>query len=70
MKNQQHLLAVLFLLHFFSLKLCADSIEVGGLVSGVWDVDTVFVTDNLRIREITTLDDPELAGAAAIVLAL
>ncbi|MDD2633388.1 MAG: T9SS type A sorting domain-containing protein [Bacteroidales bacterium] len=56
MKYQQHLLAVLFLLHFFSLKLHADSIEVGGLVSGVWNVDTVFVTDNLRIREITTLE--------------
>ncbi len=56
MKKQRILLAVIFLLQFFSLKSHADSIEVGGMVSGVWDVDTVFVTDNLRIREITTLE--------------
>jgi parallel beta-helix repeat protein/predicted outer membrane repeat protein len=56
MKKQRILLAVLFLLQFFSSKLSADSIEVGGMVSGVWDVDTVFVTDNLLIREVTTLE--------------
>ncbi|NCA84976.1 MAG: T9SS type A sorting domain-containing protein [Clostridia bacterium] len=56
MKKQRNLLAVLFLIQFFSLKLCADSIQVGGTVSGMWDVDTVFVTDNLHIHEVTTLE--------------
>ncbi len=56
MKNQSSLLTVVLLIQFFSLKVCADSFEVGGMVSGVWDVDTVFVTDNLIIREVTTLE--------------
>jgi hypothetical protein len=56
MKKQRNLLAVLFLIQFISFKLCADSIEVAGMVSGTWDVDTVFVTDNLLIREVNSLE--------------
>lgn len=37
------------------LRVSADSIEVSGMVSGTWDVDTVNVTGNLQIREVESL---------------
>lgn len=38
------------------LRISADSIEVSGMVSGTWDVDTVNVTGNLQIREVESLN--------------
>jgi len=33
----------------------AQTIEVSGIVSGTWDVDTVKVVDNIQVREVETL---------------
>ena len=42
---------VLFLLLFVPLLVQAQTIEVSGLQSGVWDADTILVTDNVKVQD-------------------
>ncbi len=54
MKNLQ--LSILLFLNFLPAQVHADSIEVSGIVSGTWNVDTVNVVGNIQIREVETLE--------------
>lgn len=49
--NLRWTIAVLSFLFFQSHTLKADSITVSGFVSGTWDTDTVYVTDDITIAE-------------------
>lgn len=42
---------ILFVLLVFSLLAKAQTIEVSGLQSGIWDADTIFVMDNVIIED-------------------
>ena len=42
---------ILFLLLLSSIFVQAQTIEVSGLQSGIWDADTILVTDNVNIQE-------------------
>jgi hypothetical protein len=55
MKFCSSLLAGLLLLIMSSLESKGDTIEVSGLVSGVWNADTVKVIGNISLRESETL---------------
>ena len=48
-------LALLLIVLLFPFCLQAESIEVNGLVSGIWDVDTVKVIGDIEVRDVETL---------------
>ncbi|MCF8367283.1 MAG: T9SS type A sorting domain-containing protein [Bacteroidales bacterium] len=49
-------IAAIVLLAFSCLNLLAQSIEVSGNVSGLWDMDTVNVIGDIQVREVETLN--------------
>lgn len=55
MKKNILLVALIALLISFNLIIKAQTIEVSGIVSGIWDIDTVKVVDNIQVREVETL---------------
>lgn len=54
--KRRFLFFLLVLANGLSARLNADSIEVSGMVSGTWDVDTVHVVGDLQVREVETLE--------------
>jgi len=55
MKKTALLTALLILLISPTLSIKGQTIEVSGIVSGIWDADTVKVVDDIQVREVETL---------------
>ncbi len=55
MKKTLILISIILLLHFIPKPGYTDSIEVSGVVSGIWNVDTVNVIGDIELREVENL---------------